>query len=445
MSELEEFSDFIVGVQINQIYDDKEHEYAIHQIIKGNNAPTAIQSQFLRLNPHEYIVYALVFLYRGELGHIVPVNAMNDVLLFNTMEDANYAIQRFRELIAIRKETNRITQEKKLLEWLIQSIEIGQQDGINSDYYWYSYDAYASVLKKHDWFYDVQLEFQRAWFNDVHNTDKFKLFEHISVSQKERIFKVFRQTKTPSRTLLAIVQYLDIEAIKQQLFTATYELLAIQEEYYIDDHIEAYVQALKKCTLSYNEQEYLAKLLLFYYKYEHHLSVKNIDFIIQFLDQSAVSAAYQTWSDEFNPRHVKREPDYKQLTPFFLEAEKHLNMCDDWRISKLTGKRKLWTCTEESAFAKAKAFDKEQIDVQLFPNPSNGNFNIKLKLENNAPVFVEVLTLAGKSIAKQKLAAEKGLQFHFKGKFELEGLVSGIYFIQVRQKNRLYMQKIVVE
>jgi alpha-tubulin suppressor-like RCC1 family protein len=77
-----------------------------------------------------------------------------------------------------------------------------------------------------------------------------------------------------------------------------------------------------------------------------------------------------------------------------------------------------------------------QENVQLYPNPNNGNFKIEItgKIEN---AQVNVYSILGQLIYNQKINAEfTNLTI---------GLKQGLYLVSIENKNQTYVQKIIVE
>jgi hypothetical protein len=68
-------------------------------------------------------------------------------------------------------------------------------------------------------------------------------------------------------------------------------------------------------------------------------------------------------------------------------------------------------------------------NMLVFPNPSSGNVNIKLNsLSGNTSV--EIITLIGQAVFKENISDTNEI-------LNLNGLAKGIYFIQLKENNKI--------
>lgn len=74
----------------------------------------------------------------------------------------------------------------------------------------------------------------------------------------------------------------------------------------------------------------------------------------------------------------------------------------------------------------------------LFPNPSNGTFSIRSRNSSTIDV-ITVTDLVGKQIAKVKLNATTNAEL------KLDGISSGIYFVQITSGNESLVKRIVIQ
>lgn len=456
-------ADLIVGAQLSKTSTQTQGELVIDRTIKGNEPSSVFKTDppFSWITSYDELEsgYIIAFLEKDRNGGYRSLFADHSILHFPSAKAAEYAISRFQELIAIQRryKDDELTQHE--LDWLIQSIEVGQQK-----IPFYGYLLSVSRVSRGDWIYDALYDLnnwylpaeEEQWETIILDAgDSWRYFDQsklelITKTQRDRILKQFLKTEVPYQYFAKLVHRLELRNIEDHLLEALYLSLDLED----DSNIHTYLDVLTARPLTTQQQNFLAKLILFYYKamlkkdfeegkrYRWLLEDSYRPFLSDYVSTHDMYDRVQAWKEHTETVDYL---DVRLFSSLIEEAAQYINMCDDWRISKLSGRYGLWKCAEESAFAQVKSFDEGSIDVQLFPNPSNGNFNIQLILEDNSPVFVEVLTVAGKSLAQQQLTAKEGLQFHFKGKFELEGLPSGVYFVQVRQKNRVYVQKILVE
>jgi hypothetical protein len=89
-------------------------------------------------------------------------------------------------------------------------------------------------------------------------------------------------------------------------------------------------------------------------------------------------------------------------------------------------------------------FVKEQeqaINLHIFPNPSNGNFQVLLQSEDKANIEIKVRNLTGAVIFQFKEQNSTGI---FQKQIELTGATPGIYFIEVLTEKERLVKKVVV-
>ncbi|MEM1119064.1 MAG: FG-GAP-like repeat-containing protein, partial [Bacteroidota bacterium] len=76
----------------------------------------------------------------------------------------------------------------------------------------------------------------------------------------------------------------------------------------------------------------------------------------------------------------------------------------------------------------------------IFPNPNNGQFSIKLNLNNVAEVDLQLLSIFGQPIYAEKKTAKNLTQ-----KIDLNGLSSGIYFFKVKVAEEILLKKVIIQ
>jgi len=74
-------------------------------------------------------------------------------------------------------------------------------------------------------------------------------------------------------------------------------------------------------------------------------------------------------------------------------------------------------------------------EIEIFPNPNNGHFNIQLPLNNNG--ILTIYSILGKRILNKKIKSDKKI-------YQISNIKSGIYIISIKTENQTYTKKIVV-
>ncbi|MES2284902.1 MAG: T9SS type A sorting domain-containing protein, partial [Bacteroidota bacterium] len=92
-------------------------------------------------------------------------------------------------------------------------------------------------------------------------------------------------------------------------------------------------------------------------------------------------------------------------------------------------------CTEieENTFSKG---------ITVYPNPTNGIFNIVIKNSNLTELLVSVIDIQGKEIFS---VLEKNILTDFKKEIDLGGLAKGIYYIKLTTNTDVQIQKLIIE
>jgi Secretion system C-terminal sorting domain len=82
------------------------------------------------------------------------------------------------------------------------------------------------------------------------------------------------------------------------------------------------------------------------------------------------------------------------------------------------------------------------IPLSISPNPSNGKFVIDWRaVENYTPQYIRVVDIAGK-ILFEKTDIDAGLKMQH---LDLQHFANGIYFIQLKNTERVISRKIVLQ
>ncbi len=81
-------------------------------------------------------------------------------------------------------------------------------------------------------------------------------------------------------------------------------------------------------------------------------------------------------------------------------------------------------------------------ELNYYPNPSNGNFNLKFMLDQQDEVTVKVMDILGNDVYKETLMDFNGA---YDNQIDLSGKDSGIYILQIIQKKKALSRKILIE
>ncbi len=83
----------------------------------------------------------------------------------------------------------------------------------------------------------------------------------------------------------------------------------------------------------------------------------------------------------------------------------------------------------------------EEVDITLYPNPTNDYINIELLLKNSSEIIISVLDQNGHLILIDKKNAEEGI---FKSGFNVSKIAKGLYYVQIQTKDFSSTKKLVV-
>ena len=80
--------------------------------------------------------------------------------------------------------------------------------------------------------------------------------------------------------------------------------------------------------------------------------------------------------------------------------------------------------------------------LNYYPNPNNGKFNLKFMLDQKEEVTVKVIDILGKEVYKEKILDFNGT---YDNQIDLTGKEKGIYILQIIQKRKALTRKILIE
>lgn len=81
-------------------------------------------------------------------------------------------------------------------------------------------------------------------------------------------------------------------------------------------------------------------------------------------------------------------------------------------------------------------------DVNLYPNPSNGKFNLEFTTSDLSPLNIVITNSNGKEIIKDEIVDFNG---SYAGDFNLKGNAPGLYLINIYQNGKVLTKKIVIK
>jgi hypothetical protein len=83
----------------------------------------------------------------------------------------------------------------------------------------------------------------------------------------------------------------------------------------------------------------------------------------------------------------------------------------------------------------------EGLQVEIYPNPSNGSFTVKLKSDNSESMNLKILNNLGKIIYEE---VNIKIDQIFMREIDLTGYAEGLYFINLSSNKTVYVEKIII-
>jgi hypothetical protein len=100
-------------------------------------------------------------------------------------------------------------------------------------------------------------------------------------------------------------------------------------------------------------------------------------------------------------------------------------------------------CGSDTAFLDLQSVGiDEQSDLlkyRVYPNPSNGNFFIEMNQEQTSPVQISIYSLTGQLVYDELNNPEIG-----KTNIQVGELRNGVYFLEIRVKESVYVERLVI-
>lgn len=81
-------------------------------------------------------------------------------------------------------------------------------------------------------------------------------------------------------------------------------------------------------------------------------------------------------------------------------------------------------------------------DFNYYPNPSNGRFSIRFKVENETPLKVKIYSLSGREIYGESYDSFSGT---FKSEIDVAKHDKGVYLLEITQGNKVLNKKLIIE
>lgn len=98
------------------------------------------------------------------------------------------------------------------------------------------------------------------------------------------------------------------------------------------------------------------------------------------------------------------------------------------------------TANSDYSIVGVKENTKDVANLNLFPNPAKGSFNVSFTNDNSENASLEIINAIGQSVRKENLGNEKGNH-----NINLEGIDSGIYFVKVFVGNSVSVKKLTIQ
>jgi hypothetical protein len=86
--------------------------------------------------------------------------------------------------------------------------------------------------------------------------------------------------------------------------------------------------------------------------------------------------------------------------------------------------------------------DAKEIELNVFPNPSDGKFSVNFDGVGGKKYFISIVDLSGNKIYSKEYFANQGAN---KINIPNNNLETGIYFLHIKQEEKLYIQKIIIQ
>jgi hypothetical protein len=83
--------------------------------------------------------------------------------------------------------------------------------------------------------------------------------------------------------------------------------------------------------------------------------------------------------------------------------------------------------------------ENSETDIDVFPNPNSGKFEIKLNNQYYQDATVSLMNIIGEVLVEKKINNKKPVQF------DASSFPSGIYYIKLQTENGTYIKKVCLK
>lgn len=84
----------------------------------------------------------------------------------------------------------------------------------------------------------------------------------------------------------------------------------------------------------------------------------------------------------------------------------------------------------------------ENAKIRVFPNPTRGKLTLSLDQIVDPKVEIKIVNLIGKEVQNHRLRANNG---QLTQQIDLDQNPAGIYFLQIKANDRIFIRKVILE
>lgn len=176
----------------------------------------------------------------------------------------------------------------------------------------------------------------------------------------------------------------------------------------------------------------------FFFKFDGSDEELQLEGLEQQLEE--MMRALEENEEGFNSEQLERELE-EMLTPMLEEFEivtEEINI--NITIQPITD-LDIDMVNENAQIGLSNKDDLQFDFVNFFPNPNNGEFNLRFQLQENAPYNVFIYNQIGKTVFEDS----RSIDGEYSNTINLNGLADGPYFLLISQGEKTYSRKIIKE